>query len=279
MVVPQEVCPRGSMVAFPEKKFSIMRKEVRNEILRAFEVELKKMVQDLLERLMREEREIYLENPPTKANGYCQPRPPYLRRPLADLKVPRVREGDLHPQILPYRKRASLERSLTILTLYAVGVSTREISAFLEGVYGTFYSPQSISRLIEVTQEQVKAWRERLLSAERCFWTGLFSPSVEGKPPRNPCTWLSESNPMDEGRSSGFGSSAQKGRAPGIGKKSSRTSGGVGCKGYGSSSPMTFQAWRRRSRRAFPRESLSFVFCTQCRMHSIKRGRRTGKRC
>jgi transposase-like protein len=44
------------------------------------------------------------------------------------------------------------------LALYAVGVSTQQISAFLERTYGDFYSPQSISRLIEVTAEKVKAW-------------------------------------------------------------------------------------------------------------------------
>uniref|UniRef100_A0A7C2PAS2 Uncharacterized protein n=1 Tax=candidate division WOR-3 bacterium TaxID=2052148 RepID=A0A7C2PAS2_UNCW3 len=53
-----------------------------------------------------------------------------------------------------------------MLALYALGVSTRKISAFLEVIYGVFYLPQSIFRLIEVTQEQVKAWRERPLSKE-----------------------------------------------------------------------------------------------------------------
>ena len=102
-------------------------------------------------------REIHLESHPTKANGYYTRDLLTLVGPVEDLKVLRVREGDFHPQILPYRKRASLELSEAILALYAVGVSTRKISAFLEGIYGAFYSPQSISRLVEVTQEQMKA--------------------------------------------------------------------------------------------------------------------------
>ena len=69
---------------------------------------------------MKEEREIYLENHPTKANGYYTRDLLTLAGPLENLKVPRVREGDLHPQILPYRKRASLGRSEAILALYAV---------------------------------------------------------------------------------------------------------------------------------------------------------------
>jgi transposase-like protein len=54
-----------------------------------------------------------------------------------------------------------LELSEIILALYAVGVSTKKISHFLEGIYWAFYSPQSISRLIQVAEEEVKAWRER----------------------------------------------------------------------------------------------------------------------
>ena len=81
-----------------------------------------------------------------------------------------------------------MELSEAILTLYAVGVSTRKISAFLEGVYGTFYSPQSISRLIEVTAEQVKAWRERPLAEEyyAVFLDGTFLSIRRGKTAKEP---------------------------------------------------------------------------------------------
>ena len=165
-----------------------MQEKIREKTVKAFEAELKAMVRNLLENLMREERAVYLETHPTSANGYYTRDLLTLFGPLEDLKVPRVREGDFHPQILPYRKRASLELSEAILTLYAVGVSTRKISAFLEGVYGTFYSPQSISRLIEVTWEQVKAWRERPLAEEyyAVFLDGTFLSIRRGKTAKEP---------------------------------------------------------------------------------------------
>ncbi|MBC7109141.1 MAG: transposase [Methanomassiliicoccales archaeon] len=136
-----------------------MQKENRDEILKVFKKEFKMTVRNILENLMREEREIYLDlgEHPTKANGYNTRDLLTLAGPLENLRVPRVREGDFHPWILPYRKRASVDLSEAILTLYAVGVSTRNISRFLEGVYGAFYSSQSISRLLAVTAEQVKA--------------------------------------------------------------------------------------------------------------------------
>ncbi len=165
-----------------------MRKKTREEIVKEVEKRIKTMVKELLDALMREEREIYLEDHRTKANGYYTRDLLTLVGPVEDLKVPRVREGHFHPQILPYRRRASLELSEAILVLYTVGVSTRKISAFLEGIYGAFYSPQNISRLIEVAQGQVKAWRERRLSEEyyAVFLDGTFLSIRRGKTAKEP---------------------------------------------------------------------------------------------
>ncbi|MEM3658662.1 MAG: transposase [Candidatus Hadarchaeum sp.] len=90
------------------------------------------MVKGLLERLMQEERALYLEEHPTKANGYSTRDLLTLTGPLEDLKVPRVRERDFHPKILPYRRRTSLELSEAILAPYAAGVNTRTLSRFLK---------------------------------------------------------------------------------------------------------------------------------------------------
>jgi putative transposase len=80
-------------------------------MVKAFEAELKELVRGFLEALMREERAMYLETHPTSANGYYTRYLLTLVGPVGDLKVPRVREGDFHPRILPYRKWASLELS------------------------------------------------------------------------------------------------------------------------------------------------------------------------
>lgn len=50
-----------------------MRNKNREEVLKEVEERIETMVKELLEALMREGREISLENHPTKANGYCQP--------------------------------------------------------------------------------------------------------------------------------------------------------------------------------------------------------------
>ena len=50
-----------------------MRHKNYEEILKEVEERIKTMVKELLEALMKEEREISIGNHPTKANGYCQP--------------------------------------------------------------------------------------------------------------------------------------------------------------------------------------------------------------
>jgi len=46
--------------------------------------------------------------------------------------VPRVRKGDFRPVILPERRvRANIDLTEVVISLYAVGVSTRKISQFL----------------------------------------------------------------------------------------------------------------------------------------------------
>jgi putative transposase len=143
-----------------------MREKTRDLILEKFLDQLKGLIKGLLERLMLEERELYLQEHPTKGNGYYTRDLLTLFGSLEDLKVPRVREGGFHPKVLPYRRRASIELSEAILILYAMGVSTRDISRFLESIYGAFYSPQSISRLTQVVEEEVKEWRARSLDEE-----------------------------------------------------------------------------------------------------------------
>jgi hypothetical protein len=65
-----------------------MQEKARNEMVKAFEAELKELVRGLLEALMREERAMYLETHPTSTNGYYTRDLLTLVGPLEDLKAP-----------------------------------------------------------------------------------------------------------------------------------------------------------------------------------------------
>ena len=62
-----------------------MRDKTRDQILEAFQDQLKGMIKGLLEKLMLEERELYLEEHPTKGNGYYTRDLLTLFGPLEDL--------------------------------------------------------------------------------------------------------------------------------------------------------------------------------------------------
>jgi len=97
------------MVAFPKGKHlgggkATMQKKARDEMVKAFEAS-RELVRGLLEALMQEERAMYLETHPTSANGYYTRDLLTLVGPVGDLKVPRVREGDLLPGSFPTELR------------------------------------------------------------------------------------------------------------------------------------------------------------------------------
>lgn len=65
------------------------------------------------------------------------------------IKVPRDRQGDFEPQIVKKHQKdlGSIEQQ--IITLYARGMSTREIEDFISNMYGAKVSPSLVSRITD----------------------------------------------------------------------------------------------------------------------------------
>ena len=81
------------------------------------------------------------------------------------VKVPRDRKGEFKPEIVKkYEKRSALFNE-QILSMYSRGMSTREIQAHLEEIYGTEVSPTLISNVTDAVMEDVREWRSRPLDS------------------------------------------------------------------------------------------------------------------
>lgn len=78
-----------------------------------------------------------------------------------DLEVPRDRNGTFDPQIVPKRKRRLGQVEDMILSLYARGMSTRDITEHLSEVYGASVSAATISRVTDVVVDEIAAWQSR----------------------------------------------------------------------------------------------------------------------
>lgn len=79
------------------------------------------------------------------------------------ISVPRDRSASFSPRIVPKRTRRLGQIDDMILSLYARGMTTRDIQAHLKEVYGADTSPELISRVTDVVHEEITAWQTRPL--------------------------------------------------------------------------------------------------------------------
>ena len=78
---------------------------------------------------------------------------------------PRDRHGNFEPQLIAKHQTRWAGFDDKILSLYARGMTVREIQAHLEEMYGAEVSPALISTVTEAVMEEVKAWQARPLDA------------------------------------------------------------------------------------------------------------------
>ncbi|MBA2734636.1 MAG: IS256 family transposase [Acidobacteria bacterium] len=81
------------------------------------------------------------------------------------LEVPRDRNSSFEPQIVPKGQTRFDGFDDKILSLYARGMTTREIQAHLEEIYQVDVSPALISSVTDAVIEEVKTWQNRPLEA------------------------------------------------------------------------------------------------------------------
>ena len=79
------------------------------------------------------------------------------------IEVPRDCHGTFEPQLISKHQTRWSGFDEKILSLYARGMTVREIQAHLEEIYGTEVSPSLISSITDAVSEEVKAWQSRPL--------------------------------------------------------------------------------------------------------------------
>jgi len=82
-----------------------------------------------------------------------------------ELTTPRDRDGSFEPQIVGKHQRRFTSMSDKILSLYAKGMTTREIQATFKEMYNADVSPTLISKVTEAVIDEVIEWQSRPLDA------------------------------------------------------------------------------------------------------------------
>jgi putative transposase len=95
-----------------------------------------------------------------------------------EIEVPRDRDGTFEPRLVPKRRRRLAGFDDKVLSLYARGMSTREIQGHLKELYGVEVSPSLISAVTDSVLEDVQAWQARPLDP---FYPVIFLDALHLK--------------------------------------------------------------------------------------------------
>jgi putative transposase len=79
------------------------------------------------------------------------------------VQVPRDRDGSFEPQIVRKRQRRLAGVDEIVLSLYAKGLTTGEISAHFAEIYGASVSRETVSRITDKVVEEMQSWQNRPL--------------------------------------------------------------------------------------------------------------------
>lgn len=82
-----------------------------------------------------------------------------------ELRTPRDRDGTFEPQRVKKNQTRITGMDNQILSLYAKGMTTREIAAAFKELYDADVSPALISKVTDTVMEQIVEWQNRPLDA------------------------------------------------------------------------------------------------------------------
>jgi len=95
-------------------------------------------------------------------NGYSK-KTVLTENEALELSIPRDRRGTFEPQLIAKYQRRFPGFDDKIISMYARGMSTREIQGHLRELYGIEASPQLISTVTDAVLEEVGRWQSRPL--------------------------------------------------------------------------------------------------------------------
>src|SRR5712691_6056798 len=174
--------------------------------------ELKKA---LAERVLNAEMDHHLagEEAGNRRNGYGK-KTVITDTGQIDLAVPRDRQARFDPQLIAKYQRRFPGFDDKIISMYARGMSTREIVGHLRDLYGIEVSPDLISALTDAVLEEVAAWQARAPWKRSTRWFSSMPcgsrSATRGWCATRRCASRSACTPMAPRRSSAFGSSRTK---------------------------------------------------------------------
>lgn len=189
---------REKSVEINEK--SIQVQKIADKLLKAKTLEeivgskspLNELIKEAIERILESERDEHLgysaykkvdDSSSNSRNGYSK-KSLLTSKGEIEIKVPRDRDSSFEPKLIPKHKHIDSELESKILSLYSIGMSTRDIEEQIKELYGIEISPSFVSKVSSNLKETIDEWQERPLENlyVTIFLDGIyFKVREEGK--------------------------------------------------------------------------------------------------
>ena len=137
--------------------------DVEDKLKKSFGKIIQEMLEaEMTEHLGHDKYEHTKENKDNYTNGSSKKK---VRSNLGELElaIPRDRNGEFEPMIVPKKSRDISNIEQQIINLYGMGNSTREISNFIEELYGFSVSAELVSNITDKIIPEMDEWKNRRL--------------------------------------------------------------------------------------------------------------------
>lgn len=135
---------------------------------------VQKLVKDVLENMLEAEMDEHLGRDKYQRQSDIEPgernyRNGYSQKNLrssfgdVDLDIPRDRKSEFEPQIIKKYETVCNELDKKIISLYAKGMTTSDIQAEIEDLYGITISPSMVSKITDKVIATATEWQNRML--------------------------------------------------------------------------------------------------------------------
>lgn len=135
---------------------------------------VQRLVKDVLENILEAEMDEHLGRDKYQRQSDIEPgernyRNGYSQKNLrssfgdVDLDIPRDRKAEFEPQIIKKYETVCNELDKKIISLYAKGMTTSDIQAEIEDLYGITISPSMVSKITDKVIATATEWQNRML--------------------------------------------------------------------------------------------------------------------
>jgi len=161
----------GGLKMFKREDLKKVLKEKEIKDLNGFNDFMKEISKEVLETLFDGEITDFLgyERYDQKSKGIDNSRNGYNKKEVQSkfgnigIEVPRDRKSEFEPVVVKKRQRDISGLEDRIISMYAKGMSTRDIKAHIEEIYGYEISAETVSTITDKVLEKSKEWRARPL--------------------------------------------------------------------------------------------------------------------